>query len=205
MVTAAIAQQVIAGRWSFDDPAITPTITYDNLSVAIVCVGFEDTTSGDDKRRLDAYARTHDGLTIDVAWSASLIVFQSMVAAVSFANVLHDAFKRRIRIGVNYSETLATPDGVLAAGAHFAKTLMAQSEPGGISISAIVDDKITSTMKAVEFERPEPRQLRHIIFGAIQLSVLLGYFLMWWYGIYWKTSIIAIGGSYTCWPEWLCR
>jgi len=201
MVTAAIAQQVIAGRWSLDNPVIT----YDNLSVAIVCVGFEDATSEDDKRRLHEYAHTHDGLTIDVLWSDSLIVFQSMIEAVSFTHVLHDAFKRRIRIGVNYSETLATPDGVLATGADFAKTLMAQSEPGGISISAIVADKITSTMKAVEFERPEPRHRRHIFFGAIQLSVLLGYFLIWCYAIYWKTSVIAIGGSYTCWPEWLCH
>lgn len=202
MVSAAAVQTAIAGRWSFDDPVIE----YESRSVAIVCVGFEDAGPDDsDRQRLKELVGAGDGFLVDVVWPDFLIVFATMSEALALTRALHEHFAQCIRIGVNYSESLATPEGRPGDGAHFARHLMARCEPGGIAASAVTGNHITSTMTAAELDRDEPRSRWYIVAGALQLSILLAYFLAWWYGIYWKAGIIALTGSFTCWPEWLCR
>ena len=203
MTSASAVQTAISGSWSFADPAIE----YESRTVALVCIGFadDDPQTDDETHWLRQRCQSGGGIVIDATWQDHLIVFESMTEALAFTKPIQERFGRRLRIGVNLSESIAASNGEPGTGALFARKLMSQSEFGGMRLSAVVADQMTSVLNATDVETEERPSRWHIVVGALQLSVLLGYFLTWWYGIYWKTSIIAFSGSYTCWPEWLCR
>ncbi len=141
---------------------------------------------------------------MDTAWPCCLAVFLRLVDAVDFSTGLRARLGERVRIGVNLGELLVGPDGRPGAGTTGAKALMEQSEPGGMCISAVAGDRITSRLRAGEDGREEEGVWRPVIFAALQWSGLLAYFLGWCYLIYWKISYFARHGSYPCWPQGLC-
>jgi hypothetical protein len=199
IATAAAVQDTLARRWS--------ETNYESRSVAIACFTVDDGDADDDEPGegwVRRQVHDHDGFLVDVAWPCVLTVFPRLVEAVAFSTLLRHRLDKRVRIGVNLGEFLVAPDGRLGPGPTFAKWLMEQSEPGGMCVSAVTDDLITSRIGASEDGKKNERAWRSIVLAALQWAGLLGYFLGWFYLIFWKISYFASHGSYPCWPQWLC-
>ena len=203
MATALAGQEEFDGRlWGND-----PDIDYENRMVAIACVGFEgnqpDKTS-DEARWLGKQAKSRGGFLVDSNWPACVIVFPTMSDALPCLKRLHKRWGGGIRTGVNLAEFKAAPDGEPGGGSAYARTLMEQTEPGGISVSAVVESRLTSRVSAADLEGKERIGLRLKVLLALQLAALLAYFLGWYYGIYWRIAYFIEHGKYPCWPDWAC-
>jgi hypothetical protein len=203
MATALAVQKALAGHnWGND-----PDIDYENRLAAIACVAIEDLPPGlenGDLQWLGNQVRRFDGVFVDAPWPAHLVVFANMMDAMNWASGLQKHFAVRTRIGVNLAEFLATPEGRPDAASLFARNLMEQSEPGGMCVSAVVEERMTSRLRAADFETKSRITWFTVFLFVLQVSGLLAYFLAWYYGIFWKTSTFAKTGSYVCWPQWLC-
>ena len=148
--------------------------------------------------------RTRGGAWVDVPWSCFLAVFLRLVDAVGWARDVRSRLKERVRIGVNLDEFRVGPDGDPGAGAAFAMRLMEQSELGGICISAVIGDQMTSRISGGDEGRRQEGFIRRLFFAALQLAALLAYFLGFFYLIYWTKLQFAVHGSFPCLPQWLC-
>ena len=203
MATALAVQQEFAGRlWGND-----PDIDYENRMVAIACVGFDDAgaeAAGADLLWLKKQAEAGGGIVVDSNWPAQVIVFPTMSDAMPCLARLHKRWGGRIRSGVNLAEFRSGPNGGPGGGSAFARTLMERSEPGGMCLSAVVESRLTSRVKAGEIGGAERSSLRLKVLLALQLAALLAYFLGWYYGIYWRIAYFLEHGKYPCWPEWAC-
>ena len=199
IATAAAVQNALDKRWSEDD--------YDNRLVAIACFEIDGWITASDEleqRWVRCQIRAHNGVSIDVTWSSLLVIFPRLVDAVGCATQLRNRFNRRIRTGLNLGEFLVASDGCPGSGSRFAKRLMEQSEPGGVCISCVAGEHVTSRISGDESDQNKERVWRSIIFTALQWTGLLAVFLGWSYLTYWKISHYAIHGSFPCWPQWMC-
>jgi len=203
MAMAAAVEEEFAGRlWGND-----PDIDYEYRMVAITCVGLVDAAPNQetaDTLWLRQQVQAHGGIFVDSDRPALLMVFQTLIEATACLRRLHKHFGRRIRTGVNLAEFLATPNGRPGGGSDFAMALMDQCEPGGMCMSAVVEARLTSRMRADDFDAVERGGWWAKALFAIQLGALLAYFLGWYYGIYWRIESFVEHGGYPCWPQWLC-
>ena len=112
---------------------------------------------------------------------------------------------RRIawRIGVNLGDVVDDGAGFHGTGVAFADRLVALAEPGGICVSAVAYDRVTSVIGpgGAPAERTGGR---HRIAAVIQWSALLAYFFGWFALIAWKNIHYAIYKTWPCWPAWMC-
>jgi hypothetical protein len=131
----------------------------------------------------------------------SLAVFPGLEAAARFACAVQRGAGAgdgpRPAIGIN----LGAP--ARAADLAFAHELRARAAPGETLISAITGNRLTSRVRA---DGPnEPLGWRLYLLPAVGLACFLGYFLGWFYAIFWQLAEIALTGHSTCCPDWLCR
>jgi len=197
IATAAAIRDALARRRSETD--------YESRLVAIACFAVDGASADDERRRIRRRLRDHNGVAVDVDWPCILAVFPELVDAVDFSARLRRRLDGRIRIGVNLGAFLVAADGSPGSDSIFARWLMAQSEPGGMCVSAIAGDRVTARIGAAEEVRDDEPAGRRILFASLQWAGLLAYFLGWCYLIYWKVSYFAVHGSYPCWPQWACR
>lgn len=195
MATAAAVQSAIDGYWSDED--------YEDRMVAIAA--FEiDGDSGVEAPWLGDQLRNFHGISVDAPWPCLLAVFPRLLDAVAFARCLRDHLNRHCRIGVNLAEFEATAAGEPGNGASFAMCLMEQNEPGGITISAVAGQRITSRLTGGDDGRALVGGWRGYLYAGLQWGGLLGYFAAWCYAIYWMISYYIIHGTYPCFPKFMC-
>ena len=112
---------------------------------------------------------------------------------------------RRIawRIGVNLGDVVDDGDGIHGTGVAFADRLKELAEPGGVCVSAVAYDQVTSVIGpgGVTGERVGGK---HRIAAALQWSALLAYFFGWFALIAWKNIHYALYKTWPCWPGWMC-
>ena len=87
-------------------------------------------------------------------------------------------------------------------GMAFAEQLREQAEAGGLCVSAVSFERLTSRLTAADLKQdalpPAP------FATALQWTLLLGYFVAWMGLVSWKAYEVAVHGSFQCWPSWLC-
>jgi|GEM_PF-3291285 len=197
MATAVAVHEALARRWSDDE--------YEDRMVAIACFAVTDDAGDDEPQWLARQLRSHHGVQVDTGWPCALAVFPRLIDATTFARELRHRLDGRVRMGVTLDVFEVTGDGRPAAGSEFAKELMRQCEPGGLVISAVPGERITTRLAGDRLEPDHGGGLRHVVLTGLQWAGLLGYFLGWSYLIYWKAAHFAQHGSYPCWPQWLCN
>jgi hypothetical protein len=132
---------------------------------------------------------------------ASLREFPSVVEAVAWARKQLLAAPE-LRIGVNLCEVPPGDDERRQRGIAFAEQLRDQAEAGGLGVSAVSFERLTSRLTAAELARDDEPPAAFAT--ALQWTLLLGYFVAWMGLVSWKAYEIAVHGSLQCWPSWLC-
>lgn len=148
--------------------------------------------------------RHHDGVWVDVPWPHGLAVFPRVVDAIGFAARLRDRLNGHCRIGVNLADFEVSEDGGPGPGSHFAQALMKQSGPGGLTVSAVSGQRITSRLVGGEDGSDIATGWRGALYTGLQWGGLLGYFAAWMFGIYWVISYFVIYKTHLSWPEFMC-
>ncbi len=193
MANATAVQAVLDERWT--------DIDYEDRMVAIACFTVDAEDGGWWRRKLGEC----EGVLVDAAWTQLRVaVFLRMVDAVGFAHHLRDRLDGRCRIGVNLAEFEVSGDGRPGEGVLYAAQLMEQSEPGGMTISAVAGQKVTTRLGAGEDGRDTATGWRGLLYLSLQVGGLLGYFAAWMYGFYWVISYYVEHKVYPCWPEFMC-
>ncbi len=107
------------------------------------------------------------------------------------------------RIGVNLGDVVDDADGIHGNGVAFADRLKALADPGGVCVSAVAYDQVTSVIGPGGV--PEDRDGDgHRIAAVIQWSAVLAYFFGWFALIFWKNIHYALYKTWPCWPAWMC-
>jgi hypothetical protein len=195
MPSAAAVQSAIDGYWRDED--------YEDRMVAIAA--FEvDGEGGLEAPWLARQLRDCHGMSVEASWPCVLAVFPRLVDAVAFARRLRDRLNGHCRIGLNLAEFEATAAGEPGKGSSFAKRLMEQSGPGGITISAVAGQRVTSRLLGGDDGRAQVGGWRGNMYAGLQWGGLLGYFAAWCYAIYWMISYYIIHGTYPCFPKFMC-
>ncbi len=132
---------------------------------------------------------------------ASLREFADLVDAVAWARrrLLADP---GLRIGVNLCELPPDDEERRRRGIAFAAELRDQAEEGGLCVSAVNFERLTSRLTAAQLRQDEEPPAPFAT--ALQWTLLLGYFAVWMGLVSWKAIEIGIHGSFQCWPSWLC-
>lgn len=175
--------------------------------VGIVCLEIDGGDETDLESTLDqvkSEIRAHHGAKVDGAWDYLLAVFPAFEDAFSCAKRLCEHLNGRARIGVNFGEFQVDQAGHPIAGSIFARRLMDESGSGGICVSAVAGERITSRILDGQSKPGTEALWRKVLFTTLQWGALLGYFLGWFYLIYWQISYFKTHGKYPCWPAWMC-
>ncbi|HJP19963.1 MAG: hypothetical protein QF546_10270 [Alphaproteobacteria bacterium] len=132
---------------------------------------------------------------------ASLREFPDIGDAVAWARK-HLLATPGLRIGVNLCEVPPGDEARRRRGIAFAEQLRDQAEAGGLCVSAVSFERLTSRLTAEDLRQealpPAP------FATALQWTLLLGYFVAWMGLVSWKAYEVAVRGSFQCWPSWLC-
>ena len=164
---------------------------------------------------LDRKIAEHKGRIFGRRGAAVTAEFASVVDAVRCAVEVQREFGTRnavasveervvCRVGVNLGDVVDAADGPEGGGVDFAARLKDLAEPGGVRVSAVAHDRVTSVI-GLDGARRDDRGRKHRIAWLIQWSALLAYFLGWWALIFWKTIYYAVHSTWPCWPVWMCN
>ena len=195
MANATAVEAAISDYWS--------DVDYEDRMVAITCFAFENDEVVEGGW-VAGQLRDFNGVLVDGSCPHNLAVFPRMVDAIGFAARLREHLNGGCRIGINLAEFETTPEGLPGAGSNLAKRLMKQSEPGGMTVSAVAGQRITSRLLGGEDGGAIAGGWRGYLYAGLQWGGLLGYFAAWSYAIYWMISYHTIHGTYPCMPDWLC-
>ncbi|MAG97277.1 MAG: hypothetical protein QF797_07075 [Alphaproteobacteria bacterium] len=138
---------------------------------------------------------------LDADGEASLREFPNIADAVAWARKQLLAAPG-LRVGVNLCELPPGDEPRRRRGIAFAEQLRDQAEAGGLCVSAVSFERLTSRLTAGDLRQNEDPPAPFAT--TLQWTLLLGYFVVWMGLASWKAIEIAVHGSFQCWPSWLC-
>lgn len=174
------------------------------LTALLVAVGRDEASLSSWRRDcLDPLLARYGGHVVAVGRSRLLAEFDGVTDAVNCALAAQRRAGVAPGIGINLGELRVDDNSVGGEDLNFALSLAERAEPGGICVSGISRNQVTTDISA-EAVTAEGARPRYLIASTIAASVLLAYFLIWYGLIAWKTIAYELYGSYPCWPAFLC-
>lgn len=146
------------------------------------------------------------GRVVDAGADSLLAEFRSMTDAVNCCVEIRQQLARYDleppRIGVTWDDAAQARLATAGQGQVAAERLRMEAQPGEMLVRPTFSP--FPTIKIGARDKPAGRRRSHVLaFAALQLSLLLVFFLIWYGLITLKTINIARYGSF-CWPEFLC-
>jgi class 3 adenylate cyclase len=132
---------------------------------------------------IDSLIENHRGRFVNSAGDSVLAEFTSVVEAVSCAvdiqrrlrtenSELPPARRMEFRIGVNLGDVMVEAEQIYGDGVNVAARLESLAEPGGICVSGVVQDQVSSKL-ALNFADLGEQQVKNIAKPVRVLRVLL--------------------------------
>src|SRR5215469_5446878 len=136
-----------------------------------------------DRAIIDSLIEEHRGRFVNAAGDSVMAEFASVVEAVSCAvdiqrrlrtknSELPPARRMEFRIGVNLGDVLVESEQIYGDGVNVAARLESLAEPGGICVSGVVQDQVSSKL-GVNFADLGEQQVKNIAKPVRALRVLL--------------------------------
>jgi len=156
----------------------------------------------------------HQGRVVSNREGACVVEFPTVGNAVACASKVQRALTRRIegqperlqlKLGINLCHVPPGDTAKARRGLDYAKRLCDMAEPGGLCLSAVIGDRLTSRRSAAEILADEVRPNRTA--AALQWVALIGYFGLWMGLISWRVIHFALYDTWPCWMplESLCN
>ena len=145
------------------------------------------------------------GRVVDAGTDSVLAEFRSMTDAVNCCVEIRQQLARYDleppRIGVTWDDAAQARLATAGQGQVAAERLRMEAQPGEMLVRPTFSP--VPTIRIGARDEPAGRRRSHFVFAALQLSLLLAYFLIWYGLITVKTVNIALYGSF-CWPKFMC-
>jgi hypothetical protein len=156
----------------------------------------------------------HQGRIVHSREGACIVEFPTVGDAVACASKVQRALTRRIdgqpehqrlKLGINLCHVPPGDTAKARRGLDYARHLCDMAEPGGLCLSAVIGDRLTSRRSLAEILADEVRPNRAA--AALQWAALIGYFGLWMGLIAWRAIHFALYDTWPCWMpvESLCN
>lgn len=150
--------------------------------------------------------KRYSGRVVDVGADSLLAEFRGMTDAVNCCVEIRQQLARYDleppRIGVTWDDAAQARLATAGQGQVTAELLRMEAQPGEMLVRPTFSP--FPTIKIGARDEPAGRRRSHVLaFAALQLSLLLVFFLIWYGLITLKTINIARYGAF-CWPQFLC-